>query len=95
MKPGNLRKQGANSSKMILILGDKVLKCLSLVGKVFFLKGGANRLKPSEWQEIAEHIEKMLNTIKFGSITLVIQDGKVVQIEKNEKVRLQSKKSAD
>ena len=25
---------------------------------------------------------------KFGSITLVIQDGRIVQIEKNEKVRI-------
>ncbi|WP_455675774.1 YezD family protein [Pradoshia sp.] len=35
------------------------------------------------------HLEQMLTTIKFGSITLVVQDGKVIQIEKNEKVRLQ------
>ncbi|MFC4798492.1 MULTISPECIES: YezD family protein [Neobacillus] len=35
----------------------------------------------------------MLESIKFGSITLVVQDGKVVQIEKNEKVRLQSNKT--
>ncbi|WP_066259913.1 YezD family protein [Neobacillus drentensis] len=34
----------------------------------------------------------MLDTLKFGSITLVVQDGKIVQIEKNEKVRLQSNK---
>lgn len=30
----------------------------------------------------------MLKVVKYGSVTLVIQDGKVVQIEKNEKVRL-------
>ncbi|MCM3570859.1 YezD family protein [Neobacillus mesonae] len=34
----------------------------------------------------------MLESLKFGSITLVVQDGKIVQIEKNEKVRLQSNK---
>ncbi|MBT2640004.1 MULTISPECIES: YezD family protein [unclassified Bacillus (in: firmicutes)] len=34
----------------------------------------------------------MLKTLKFGSITLVVQDGRIVQIEKNEKVRLQSNK---
>ena len=39
-----------------------------------------------------EHIERMLDTLKYGSITLVVQDGKIVQIEKNEKVRLQSNK---
>ncbi|WP_404433300.1 YezD family protein [Sutcliffiella horikoshii] len=37
------------------------------------------------------HLERMLQSIKFGSITLVVQDGKVIQIEKNEKVRLQRK----
>ncbi|TYR78742.1 DUF2292 domain-containing protein [Priestia megaterium] len=33
-------------------------------------------------------VEKMLADMKYGSITLVIQDGKVVQLEKNEKVRI-------
>lgn len=31
---------------------------------------------------------KLLDTIKYGSITLVVQDGIVIQIEKNEKIRL-------
>ncbi|WP_446899769.1 YezD family protein [Clostridium sp. LBM24168] len=39
-------------------------------------------------QENLDKLLYMLETIKYGSITLVIQDGKVVQIEKNEKVRL-------
>ncbi|MGM0903854.1 MAG: YezD family protein [Bacillota bacterium] len=52
-------------------------------------------MKPSEWQEVSEHVERMLQSVKYGSITLVIQDGKVIQIEKNEKVRLQSNKRAD
>jgi hypothetical protein len=30
----------------------------------------------------------ILSSLKFGSVTLAIQDGKVVQIEKNEKFRL-------
>ncbi len=47
-------------------------------------------MNPSDWQEIARHLEQMLSTIKFGSVTFVIQDGKVVQIERNEKIRLQS-----
>ncbi|WP_256218441.1 MULTISPECIES: YezD family protein [Bacillaceae] len=49
-------------------------------------------MKPSEWEEVTSHLEKMLETLNFGSITLVVQDGKVVQIEKNEKVRLQTNK---
>jgi hypothetical protein len=35
-----------------------------------------------------ERLHKLLDSIKFGSVTLVIQDGKIVQMEKNEKVRL-------
>lgn len=38
--------------------------------------------------ENLEKLKEMLKFIKFGSITLVIQDGVVVQIEKNEKVRI-------
>ncbi|PLT31922.1 DUF2292 domain-containing protein [Peribacillus deserti] len=36
----------------------------------------------------------MLAEVKYGSITLVVQDGKVIQIEKNEKVRLQPNKTS-
>ncbi|ULT59219.1 YezD family protein [Neobacillus drentensis] len=35
----------------------------------------------------------MLVSLQFGSITLVVQDGKIVQIEKNEKVRLNQNKN--
>jgi hypothetical protein len=35
-----------------------------------------------------ENVKKMLSTMSYGSITLVIQDNVVVQIEKNEKIRL-------
>ncbi|HLS66875.1 MAG TPA: YezD family protein [Pseudogracilibacillus sp.] len=30
----------------------------------------------------------MLESIAYGTITIVIQDGKVIQVEKNEKIRL-------
>ncbi|QKI83691.1 YezD family protein [Kroppenstedtia eburnea] len=30
----------------------------------------------------------MLKGMRYGSITLVVQDGKVIQLEKSEKVRL-------
>jgi Uncharacterized small protein len=30
----------------------------------------------------------MVNSINYGSVTLLIQDRRVIQIEKNEKVRL-------
>lgn len=36
-------------------------------------------------------LQKLLNlikTIRYGSVTVVIQDGQMVQIDKNEKIRL-------
>ncbi|HSH25106.1 MAG TPA: YezD family protein [Massilibacterium sp.] len=39
-------------------------------------------------QEVYLAVEKMLDSLRFGTITLVVQDGKVIQIEKNEKVRI-------
>jgi hypothetical protein len=35
-----------------------------------------------------EMISKMVGEIKYGTVTVVIQDGKVIQIESNEKFRL-------
>lgn len=35
-----------------------------------------------------ENVKKMLSMMNYGSITLVIQDNVVVQIERNEKIRL-------
>jgi hypothetical protein len=46
--------------------------------------GDENPLSPSDLKQLNE----ILSTVKYGSVTLVIQNGKVVQIEKNEKIRL-------
>ena len=35
-----------------------------------------------------EEIKKIVKEIKYGSITLIVQDGKVIQIDKTEKIRL-------
>lgn len=43
---------------------------------------------PAITPEQVEHILKLANSICYGSITLVIQDGILTQIEKNEKMRL-------
>lgn len=52
-----------------------------------------NRAEPVPNKDLlsAADLEKLLESIKhikYGSVTLVIQDGRVVQIDKNEKVRL-------
>lgn len=33
-------------------------------------------------------IKEFLEAIQYGSVTVIVQDGKVIQIEKNEKVRI-------
>ncbi|MBQ8515444.1 MAG: YezD family protein [Ruminococcus sp.] len=35
-----------------------------------------------------EILKKLLSTMKYGSVTLIVQDGKVIQIDKTEKFRL-------
>ena len=39
--------------------------------------------------EQLRQIEEFANSIHFGSITLVFQDGILIQIEKSEKIRIQ------
>ncbi|ADU27245.1 YezD family protein [Ethanoligenens harbinense] len=41
-----------------------------------------------EREEIAEQLLQYIQSVQYGSVTVIIQDGKVIQIEKNEKVRL-------
>lgn len=33
-------------------------------------------------------VKKYLDELKYGYITLVVQDGVIIQVEKNEKIRL-------
>jgi len=39
-------------------------------------------------QENLNRIFRYLKGIRFGTVTLIIQDGKVIQVEKTEKIRL-------
>ncbi|MCP3740243.1 YezD family protein [Rossellomorea sp. BNER] len=45
-------------------------------------------MNEAEFDEVFEKLKRMLQTMRFGSVTLVVQDGKVIQLEKNEKVRI-------
>lgn len=47
---------------------------------------GKKKVTAADLQKIREFIE----SISFGSVNVVIQDGRIVQIEKHEKVRLNS-----
>lgn len=39
-------------------------------------------------RELEQRIRFALRDIRFGTVSLVIQDGKVVQIDKSEKIRI-------
>ena len=39
-------------------------------------------------RELENLIREALTTIRFGTVTLVVQDGRVIQLDKNEKIRI-------
>jgi len=39
-------------------------------------------------RELERVVRETLKAIRFGTITLVVQDGRVIQVDKNEKIRL-------
>ncbi len=43
-----------------------------------------NMIQKSDLDKIIEFLE----TIQYGSVSVIIQDGKIMQIEKNEKIRM-------
>jgi len=38
--------------------------------------------------ELERQVRDALRVIRYGTVTLVIQDGRVIQIDKSEKIRL-------
>jgi hypothetical protein len=40
-----------------------------------------------------EHIERALRGLRFGEVTVIVQDGVVVQVERTERTRLQRGKA--
>lgn len=36
-------------------------------------------------------IKTMIESVKYGTISVIVQDGKIIQVEKNEKIRLDRK----
>jgi hypothetical protein len=51
-------------------------------------KTGRNHVNAPLSDQDLNKLLALLETIDFGSVTLLIQNGKVVQFEKNQKVRL-------
>lgn len=54
---------------------------------------GSNVLKTDDNKEIALHIASLLQEIRYGSVEVVIHDGRIVQIDKRERFRINEQKS--
>ena len=43
---------------------------------------------PAEKRRLLLHVHDLLGGIAYGTVVLVLQDGKVIQVETSEKIRL-------
>ncbi len=44
---------------------------------------------PDPWnKELERLVREALESIRFGTISLVVQDGRVIQVDKSEKIRI-------
>jgi hypothetical protein len=44
---------------------------------------------PEPWnRELERLVREALASIRFGTVSLVVQDGRVIQVDKNEKIRI-------
>jgi hypothetical protein len=44
---------------------------------------------PEPWnRDLEQVVREALASIRFGTVTLVVQDGRVIQVDKSEKIRL-------
>lgn len=44
---------------------------------------------PEPWsRELENLVRDTLSSIRFGTVTLVVQDGRVIQVDKSEKIRI-------
>ena len=50
------------------------------------IKNAAVVIKKSSNEEIKK-VEELIKNIKFGSLTIHVEDAKIVQVDKNEKIR--------
>ncbi|CAH2031957.1 YezD family protein [Trichlorobacter ammonificans] len=45
--------------------------------------------RPDPWnREVERLVRETLSSLRFGTVTLVVQDGRVIQVDKSEKIRV-------
>jgi len=46
-------------------------------------------IQPDPWnRDLEKIVRESLKSVRFGTVTLVVQDGRVIQVDKNEKIRI-------
>ena len=53
----------------------------------------ATRRSPAEIDEALAHIREALRGLEYGEISIIVQDGVVIQIERTERKRLRRRSS--
>ncbi|MGR9053159.1 MAG: YezD family protein [Gammaproteobacteria bacterium] len=53
-------------------------------------KQGNDLAEPDSYREVVAHLLTLLPAMRFGSIEIVVHDGRVVQIDKHEKYRFKT-----
>lgn len=62
---------------------------INLLNGGFFMAEKISGITSKAISEVdLKRLIELLNSISYGSVTLIIQEGKIVQMEKNEKLRL-------
>ncbi len=54
-------------------------------------RGEAKSVAREEDRSLREELDRLLKEVRFGSITLIVQDGRVVQIDVTHKLRFDKK----
>lgn len=49
---------------------------------------GSERRREINNEDYLDEIKRLVKDIAYGSITIIIQDGKVIQIDKTQKIRI-------
>jgi len=45
--------------------------------------------RPITWnREIEELVKELVSSVMYGTVTIIIQDGRIIQVDKNEKFRI-------
>lgn len=66
---------------------DKIILSQLLARSEIHRMNNAKQIKDNLDEALCE-AKKIISEIKYGSVTLIVQDGVVIQIERQEKIRL-------